>query len=404
MVFQDINASFELNKLGQKKSTANLMDRFFSFMIDYLVISPFVLFLLYTTFNNGFNFWKQNPAADENELFVVIFSIGYVGYFCLIQSLFIALWRATPGQYFLKIRCEFHEGQELIFLRALARQLSFWLSFALLGIPFLSVMTNRKRRTFYDRVGDVSVVSTKNEFESHASDMEFRYWQSFVATLVVFVGFLFSALIWKNYTKIVNRSASFATLYEKNYFCSEIENVIGEDRLQVAVALNFAGQLTDACLDREADFVLWKQKFSDYSLAYYAKSLTTDDPEKEKSYLEQACAGQKTENFSSLTQGCKIAYSFMIDETEKLYSEQNDDNFLSSAMKYELGLVLEKRDDLAENLARIEKYNSIKLIRKYQIIEMLTQKTTLSERAPANAEDQPDSEHIDKIINLLEGL
>ena len=403
MVFQDISASFELNKLGQKKSTANLMDRFFSFMIDYLVISPFVLFLLYTTFNNGFNFWKQNPSADENELFVVIFSIGYVGYFCMIQSLFIALWRATPGQYFLKIRCEFHEGQELIFLRALARQLSFWLSFALLGIPFLSVMTNKKRRTFYDRVGDVSIVSTKNEFESHTYDMEFRYWQSFVATLVVFVGFLFSAIIWKNYTKIVNRSASFATLYEKHYFCSEIENVNGEDRLQVAVGLNFAGQLTDSCLDREADFVLWKQKFSDYSLAYYAKSLTTDDPEKEKSYLEQACAGQQTGKFSSLTQGCKIAYSFMTGETEKLYGEMQDDNFLNDAMKYELGLVLEKREDLTENLAKIEKYNSIKTIKKYQIIEMLSQTSSNSERAPASAE-QPDSERIDKIINLLEGL
>lgn len=404
MVFHDIGNAFELNQLGQKRSTASLMDRFFSFMIDYLVISPFVLFLLYTTFNNGFNFWKQNPSADENELFVLIFSIGYVGYFCLIQSLFIALWRATPGQYFLKVRCDFHEAQELIFLRALARQVSFWLSFALLGIPFLSVMTNRKRRTFYDRIGDVSVVSTKYEPESHSGDLEFRYWQSFVATLVVFVGFLFSALVWKNYTKIVNRSSSFAALYEKHYFCSEVENINSEDRLQVAVALNFAGQLTDSCLDREADFVLWKQKFSDYSLAYYAKSLTTDDSKKEKSYLEQACAGQLTEKFGSLTQGCKIANSFLTGETEKLYGDLKDDNFLSAAMKYELGLVLEKQEDLNENLAKIDKYNSIKLVRKYQIIEMLSQRSAAPERAPANAEDQPGSEHFDKIINLLEAL
>lgn len=404
MVFHDIGASFELNQLGQKKSTANLMDRFFSFMIDYLVISPFVLFLLYTTFNNGFNFWKQNPTADENELFVLIFSIGYVGYFSLIQSLFIALWRATPGQYFLKIRCEFHETQELIFMRAMARQLSFWLSFAMLGIPFLSVMTNRKRRTFYDRIGDVSVVSTKHEFESQAYDLEFRYWQSFVATLVVFVGFLFSALVWKNYTKIVNRSASFAALYEKHYFCSEVENINGEDRLQVAVALNFAGQLTDSCLDREADFVLWKQKFSDYSLAYYAKSLTTEDSEKEKKYLEQACAGQQTAKFSSLSQGCKIAFAFLTDNTERLYSELTDDNFLSSSMKYELGLVLEKHEDLSENLAKLDKYNAVKQIRKYQIIEMLSQKASVPERAPASAEDPPDNERFDKIINLLEGL
>lgn len=413
MVFQDISTSFELNKLNQKKSTANLMDRFFSFMIDYLVISPFVLFLLYTTFNNGFNFWKQNPSADENELFVVIFSIGYVGYFCFIQSLFIALWRATPGQYFLKIRCEFQESQELIFLRAFARQLSFWFSFLLLGIPFLSVMTNRKRRTFYDRIGDVSVISTKVEFESQAYDLEFRYWQSFVATLVVFVGFLFTALVWKNYTKIVNRSVSFAVLSEKQFFCSEMENVNGEERLQVAVGLNFAGQLSDTCLDREADFVLWKQKISDYSLAYYAKSLTTEDGVKEKMYLEQACDGQQPHSFATLTQGCKIANAFLTGNAEKLYSELDDEGFLNATIKYELGLVLEKKDELAENFAKIEKYSSLRIMKKYQIVEMLSQnldraaaraENRAAARAPANSEGPIDADRNEKIINLLEGL
>ena len=119
MVFRDISSSFELNKLNQKKSTAHLMDRFFSFLIDYLIISPFVLFLLYMTFSNGFNFWRSNPTAPENDLFVVVLSFSYIFYFCVIQSIFITLWKATPGQYYLKIKIEFHESDDLIFFRAL---------------------------------------------------------------------------------------------------------------------------------------------------------------------------------------------------------------------------------------------------------------------------------------------
>lgn len=405
MVFQDIGNSFELNKLNQKKSTANLMDRFFSFLIDYLVISPFVLFLLYTTFNNGFNFWKQNPSAPENELFVVIFSVGYVGYFCLIQSLFVAFWRATPGQYFLKVRFEFHESEDLIFLRVLVRQISFWFSFALLGIPFLSVMTNKKRRTFYDRIGDVSIVSTKNEFENFTHDSEYRYWQSFVATLIVFVGFLFSALIWKNYAKIVMRSSSFTALQNERYFCEEIRDVNLDQRLQFAVALNFAGQLSDDCLNREADFVLWKQKLSDYSLAYYAKSLTTDDVAKVENYLRQSCSGQNTDEFSTLTLGCKISYSFLTGEIDKLYAELNGNNFLNDALKYELGLHLDKTEDQGGNFAKIEKYNSLKLIKKYQVVEMLTHNlNATAERLPAAHPPENKSEHNEKIIDLIEEL
>lgn len=406
MVFHDIGNSFELNQLNQKKSVADVMDRFFSFLIDYLVISPFVLFLLYSTFNNGFNFWKQHPAAPENELFVIIFSIGFVIYFCLLQSLFIALWRATPGQYFLKVRIDFHESEDLIFLRAMLRQISFWLSFLLLGVPFLAIMTTMRRRTFYDRIGDVSVVSTKNEKSRTSFDSEFRYWQSFMATLIVFVGFLFSALIWKNYSKIVVRSASFAFLKEKRYFCEELEKVTLEQRLEVAVALNFAGQLSDACLDREADFVLWKQKVSDYSLAYYAKSLTAEDSTQEKNYLNQACAGQNTEEFSGLSVGCQIAFSTLTGETGRLYDELNGEGFLNDAMKYEMGLVLGKTEDLKTNFARLEKYNSLKLIKKYQIIEILTQNLNAKEgpeRGPASSQPTGGSQH-DKLLDLIEAL
>ena len=104
MVFQDISSSFVLNDFAKKKSAASIVDRLFSFIIDYLVISPFVFFLLRLTFNNGIIFWKSHPEAPESDLLVLLLIFTYVVYFSLIQSAFIAMWKATPGQYFLKIK------------------------------------------------------------------------------------------------------------------------------------------------------------------------------------------------------------------------------------------------------------------------------------------------------------
>ena len=108
-----------------------------------------------------------------------------------------------------------------------------------------------------------------------------------MATMVVFVGLLFTAYVWKNYSKVVQRVASFADLQDKSFFCEDLKALSLDERLSVAVALNLADQLSDECLDKESDFVLWKQRKSDYSLAYYAKSLTVEDTKKEKTYLNK---------------------------------------------------------------------------------------------------------------------
>ena len=121
-----------LNQLHKKKSTPNLMDRFFSFLIDYLVISPFVLFFLYVSFNDGFYYLKSNPMADEKNLFYSVVGFTGVIYFSLVQALFIYTWQATPGQYFVKVKLDFGEGKSLVFIRALFRQILGNLAFAVL--------------------------------------------------------------------------------------------------------------------------------------------------------------------------------------------------------------------------------------------------------------------------------
>ena len=393
MVYSDINQSSPVTNKSEK-TPALIIDRVFSFLIDYLVLSPFVMFILYFTFNNGFLFAKTNPTAPENSVFYILMALCYFTLFALFQTVFIGYWKATPGQYFLKIKFELDEDDSLSLLRMFFRQILFWLSFAMLGLPFLSVMTNKRRRTFYDQVADVSVVSEKKETQLFSFELEFRYWRALMGTLTFFFTFLFSAFIWINYDKIVSRSGSFAAYKEIGFFCEEIKEVELATRLETAVALNLVNQLSDECLDHEADFVLWKQKAKDYSLAYYAKSLTTEDASKEKKYLAQACDGQEALSFENLSLACKVAHSFAAQEYEKLYNSlQSLNGVFIDVLKYELANALGKQQAASENFNALAQYNDIKPMKKYQILEILTR----SEMA-----DQISEKKLDRVPASLE--
>lgn len=403
------------------------MDRLFSFLIDYLVISPFVLFFLYLSFFSGFSYLKSNPMAEEKDLFYVIVGFSGVLYFSLIQSLFIFKWQATPGQYFLKMRLSFSEGKSLAFLRAFFRQFlgtftfvtmafSGWLTlnrpspyfaliFSVLGISYLSFMTNRQRRTFYDQISDVSVVTLKNEKPFFDFEIEHRYWQSLMATLSIFVAVLAVIVIAGNYDKVLQRAPSLAKMQDNGFFCEEMNHLNSQDRLGTAVALNLVNQLSDSCLDREADFVLWRQKTEDYSLAYYAKSLTADNIEKEKNYLQQACTGQNLLENEKLTMGCRIANAYLSGKFEDLYTQLNEKNFLSEALRYEFSIVLGKEADVETNFAALEKYNTLKPVKKFQVLEMIAAKIpTESARAPASFNENTETQEPDKLLKLVDEL
>ena len=371
MVFQDISSQVELNKIGHVRSTAQMVDRFFSFVLDYLIISPFVMFTLYSVFSNGFRFWKTNPMAAENELFIVIVAVCFVVLFALVQTFFVSIWNATPGQYFLKIKFEYEDEGAMKLFKVFIRQVLFWVTFLFLGIPFISVMTNSKRKTFYDQVANVTVVSTKHDNFALGFESEFKYWRALMATLTLFVGFLATAFIMQNYNKIKNRVVSFNEFKEKNFFCEDLKTVELKDRLPVAIGLNLVNQLSDACLDREADFVFWRLKEADLSLAYFAKSLTANNTDKEKIYLSQACEGQSPAENTQADFGCKVAWHFKEAKFEELYSQLPAGNFLADVLKYELGLILNKPNEKQANFKALKSYSDLKPVKKYQLTEII---------------------------------
>ncbi|MBC7420310.1 MAG: RDD family protein [Bdellovibrio sp.] len=383
MVYQDFSSRNEVTEQHKKFLSPVILDRFFSFLIDYLVLSPFVSFFTYLLFHEAIAFWRANPDAPEQVSLISILAVSVVFLFSFFQAVFIYLWQATPGQYFLKIQIHFEHGN-LIFWRALLRQMGFWSSAILLGLPWLAIFTHPQRKTFYDRLADCQVVTFKKD-EGFSFENESKYWQSLLATLILFVGFLFAAVMYLKYEKIIQRVASFKQLEKQNFFCEELKDTFSSNRLQVAIAMNVVGQLSNNCLDREADFVLWKEKTSDTSLAYFAKSLTEPNEEIEQSYLVQACRREKDASFADSTFGCQLARTAQGGDYETMYLVlRKHKNILADTYRYEFSRLLNKDSDLQKNFTILQKYTSHNLVKKYLLSEMLEEKSSAGGRSPAS--------------------
>lgn len=413
MVIEDFNFTKRNNPIETSRA-ASLLDRFFSFVIDYFVISPFVIFFLYLSYTEGFRFWKAQPQSLESTYFVLILAISYVFYFSLIQSFFIYWKGATPGQFYLKVRIQLNDGDSLAFLRVLTRQVLFWASFLLLGLPLLALLTNSRRRTFYDRVADVEVQSN---LEQPAEVFEEpRYWQAFVGTLTLFCGFLCAAWLWQSYDKVAKRSFSFQAALRSGLpseaFCSELGELRYLERLETAIALNWVGELSDECLRKEADFVLWSVPSPELeSLAYYAKSLLTNEPSIEKKYLKQACAG--AEQNSERSYGCQVAQAFLDADLQSFLESPQKNNILDQVLRYEHLVLRGEYRRSAQEFKRLSEVSpairELKIFKKYHLKEFLVQyghfdngRKPASEPFGSAGQTGINKEFIDAVINRLE--
>ena len=384
MVYQDIQADNPDDQKQKIYYSPVLLDRFFSFLIDYMVFSPFVSFFSYFLFKDAILFWKANPEAPEEFSLIAILAISVIFMFSLMQATFIYAWGATPGQFFLKIRVRFDSEPNFIFGRALLRQIGFWSTPVFLGLPWLAMLSHPQRKTFYDRLADCELITPKRS-ESFSFESEFKYWRSLLATMIIFVGFLFATVVWLKYEKIVQRVSSFEKMQSQKFFCEDLKNIQVTQRLSMAVAMNVVGQLSNDCLDREADFALWKDKKSDLSLAYFAKSLTETDENLQTQYLTQACSDEDSETFKEKSFGCQLAQSSLTGDYEKMYvALQVRDGLLADTYKYEFSRELHKTEEIQRNFMTLQKYDEHRLVKKYLLKEMLNNQSSEGTRMPAS--------------------
>ncbi len=370
---------------------ASVLDRLFSFLLDYLVLSPLISFLILIFFQKEISIWKANAFSPELKPVFLLLGIVYVCFFSISQSLFIYFWQATPGQYFLKLRILDQQPENgLYFFRTLFRQFGFWFSFLLFGFPWIGILAHQEQKTYYDRLSDMRVVSLKVKPDFFSFEFEINYWQALMATFFVFFLVILVALGWQHHKSINAASYTFNQMKNDHFFCDELKSIQLSERLQTAIALNLVGQVVDDCVDKEADFVLWKSDDQELkSLAYYAKSLTENDKKLEDQYSQSAC---QIKNKKFL--GCQLASAILDHEVLDIYKSLKQtagaENLLSAVLRYEFGLSLELNADQTANFQRLKDFDTHVLVKKYLLTEILNGRSAQSENSRSLASETAD--------------
>lgn len=376
MVITDIFNSTELDNNSSKRSySATVFQRVLAVLIDYFIFLPIASFILVNLFYEGLFLYKKFPQSDESFFVVTILTMCSGVIISFLQAICIYLFRGTPGQIFTKTYVEFEYVHVHIFLQAWLRQIGFVISIFSFGWPFLAVFFHPKRQTFYERMTDSTVLTAVYDSKDRSlTAAEQNYIRAGFAAFSFFGLFLVAVSFFNLYKKTLYSFASFSKQQQKEAFCKEIKNVKQENRLLVALAMNLADQLSDSCLDKEADFVLWRmdsmQGFSEVynpSMAYFAKYMTAKDSDTEKQYLDMSCLNAQK------SYGCFLSESFQNKSEKEFLAElktSGKEDILASMIQYQLAQNM-KLKEKSIFLDKMKKFDSLDIVKKFVLIEKI---------------------------------
>jgi len=304
MVIPDPNWSFaeDAQKTNQPKPkyTAKPIDRLAAQVFDIgVVIAP--IFLLATA---PFKVMLYHGFLIENQEEVVLASIAHA---CLGVVIFIAYhffcnlyFQTTLGKHLFRLQVvDVWTGSPLNVWRSLGRAIMSALSFLTLGLAFLPMLSNDRRRALADLCFDSEVISLKPNKGATPHRNE-KWLVRGVYGLATFI-FLFASMTLCR--SVLNYSANqedlSAWFMDRASKCESIDEAmsqwpVGKDerkasRLRVSLALYAAGIVDRKCLQSEADN---EASFSNEpsSLYYLAQSFAhSDETDVSDSYLKQVC-------------------------------------------------------------------------------------------------------------------
>lgn len=300
---------------------ANIIDFFIVFMISKILAAKSILILKvalnfelnYTFFANVFNvLWLSFSVY----LIYVVLTYKFLG--------------STIGQRFFSVKII--SNDEIInlykdsntkkyfylsYYTLVLRSLLIFISLFFM-IPIVGVFFNRKGRAFYDKVTDTLVVSysklnLKRHSESHfkmdslpsltkLTSNTNRQRVDFYFPMDKFLGSVFILILFSAATVLsmhfIDKSFKFKNDFSGSskvcqnlnpYHESWVESGLQESRLDVAVALYSAGELSVNCLSKEIDFEFSLN--SSNPTAYFAKGLLSfENEELVLKYFKKSCS------------------------------------------------------------------------------------------------------------------
>lgn len=278
---------------------ASPIDRAAACVADLILFSPFAAVLVSPFRRRALEaqLLGQEKLWGETALgMILVAALAFV----LYQTVFLVLWGATPGKRVMRLEVVslWHEQTgRLRPLSAFVRAFTWCLEVALLGLPWIALYSNERRRPFHDRISDTVVLTKDHKRAAGPPTLsELTMASGLMASCLAAIS-LVASLVLMHGTGTKSRDERTADLEESGVLCAQVgessrEWLMRDDdkpsRLEVALTLFGAEAIDEDCLRSEADFAFWANE--DRTLGYLAKAFTqADDTDLYEQYLAKVC-------------------------------------------------------------------------------------------------------------------
>lgn len=294
------DASQEKREQPKRELTlAQPVDRVAAFVADLIIFLPIMAVAIAPFRRQAIE--AQLSGREDAWAFAAFMGAGFALFaFIAYQTFFLTLWSATPGKRVLGLRVEplWGPGEKPRAFHALVRSLAFCFELLLLGIPWVAIFGNERRRSLHDRMADTIVVTKGVRTSGPPTLAEASMASGVVAAALTSLSLVITFQLL-SFTSGASSEKLIADLEESGTLCEEVGASFRDwvpsrggkkpSRLEVAVTLFQAEAVNEECLKSEAEFALWK-KTDELPLAYLARGLAEMDKEEvAEAYMSKVC-------------------------------------------------------------------------------------------------------------------
>lgn len=347
-VVDDPNLESLTPEFDSEFRVAKMTDRFLATVFDSALVFPFFFFLMapiLQEITKG-QIFGADPRETGFYFLIAAFEVFVLG--TLYQAFCWSRYQATFGERILKIEVRAFTGEPLSFWRAYLRSVCWWVQLCLMGVPFLEVVAHPKRLGFHDRLTETWVATKKSGFLEVPGEPERNLVQIIYKLCFSVFAFWTVTLSWHFFDAAKDRKWTEASLEEKGHLCERVSEQLGangeikfHDRIERALALYAAKNIDEECLQKEAEYSVWKNESAE---AYLALSFANkSDSQKSDEYLAKVC------DANDESEACSVA-KLMGEESSGDWSEVNDESVAYKKLWALPFLIRDQKIKLAEEI------------------------------------------------------
>lgn len=327
---------------------ASPLDRLAAVVADLIVFVPTVAVFI-APFRRQALMSQLLNREDEWVLALSLVAFGSALAWILYQTASVSLFGGTLGKRVMGLRVvAIWDGAKPRPLMAFLRSLVWCLEVLALGIPWLALYANERRRSFHDRVSDTAVIAVKKRAAGPPTIPEMGIASGLSAAGVVVLGTVLTTSILKLQPSLQGANEAAAAFEESGLLCS----TVGEarkawtvrsggmpSRLSVALALFATEVIDENCLRGESELALWRNE--DKELAYLGKAMAeAGEDGLYESYLDRVCEMNESSN------ECRLVHFLRLEREAGVEPTESDDKSHQVEIDAQLGDLVASFEEL----------------------------------------------------------